>query len=61
MKFELSEKEEKALKKFSLKHYEKCRLDGTPITFKPTGIGDVVTVHCPKCGKEKDITDVESW
>lgn len=47
---------------FSKKHYEKHKfISGVPVTFTPTGVGVHVVVKCPKCGKEKDISNYESW
>lgn len=72
LSFRLSDTESERYQSFSDKH-KKCRIKegkktpsgfpiGTPeITFKPTGIGDIVEVRCPICGKTADITDFENW
>jgi hypothetical protein len=69
--YTLSEQEEKDAKAFIEKH-KKCRpkprVNNTfkqsapyKYIFTPTGIGTSVTIKCPYCGKEKDITDVDCW
>jgi hypothetical protein len=59
--YTLSDKEEVAQKKFSKKHYEKCHAFSIHTTFIPNGIGSSVMVTCPRCKKEKNITDISSW
>ena len=67
----LSEKEEEAAKAFIEKH-KKCRPKYLKYTlspqyapfkyiFAPTGIGTAVSIKCPYCDREKDITDVSCW
>ena len=69
MNFILNEKEVERWGKFDKKHRKKCGKGkndsiGTSCietVFVGTGIGDIVTVRCSKCGKEKDITDYDRW
>lgn len=68
----LNDKEEKRYKKFCEKH-KICRINAGKDTFSgfpvgnseiiitPTGIGNVIEVRCPICGKRKNITDSDSW
>lgn len=68
----LNDKEEKRYKKFCEKH-KICRINAgkdtvsgfpvghTELIITPTGIGDVIEVRCPICGKKKNITDYDSW
>lgn len=68
-KFELTEKEEELAKAFRDKH-KQCRPKHNRMfqqyapfsyTFEPNGIGIAVSIKCPYCGEEKDITDIDSW
>ena len=35
---------------------------GTPIhIFYPTGIGVAISVRCPRCNEEKDVSDYACW
>lgn len=64
--YQLSNKEEKAAVEFKAIH-KACRPkdDGVsqPYSYKmtPNGIGVGVSIICPYCNEEKDITDVECW
>jgi hypothetical protein len=61
--YTLSEKEKKDADT-SIKKHKKCNpKHSTPFKyiFTPTGIGNAVTIKCPCCGEEKDITDVSCW
>lgn len=68
--FKLTEREDELARKFREEH-KGCRPDLShkifptyaPYTYKftPTGIGSCVSITCPYCGEEKDITDVDSW
>lgn len=66
LKFELSEKEQKALNYFILRH-KKCGIFPSTTggkysyTFTPTGLGTCIVVKCNVCGKTKDITDIDFW
>lgn len=43
-------------------HYTRHKFSGgVPVTITPTGIGNHVSVKCPKCKKKKDITNYEAW
>jgi len=59
---DFTEKEYNRNEKFRKKHYKKCGNAGTYIyTLTAAGIGELVKVKCPICGKEKDITDTDNW
>jgi hypothetical protein len=58
----LTEKEYLADKKFRDKHFQKCENGGRFIyELIETGIGTIIKVGCPICGKGKDITDMKNW
>lgn len=47
---------------FRAAHYMKCRNGSTfCYTLSGTGIGTAISVKCPVCGEEKDITDFGNW
>ena len=55
----LSDKELAAKKEFQNHH---SHANSTFIyTLTGTGIGTAIKIKCPKCGEEKDITDMDSW
>jgi predicted RNase H-like nuclease (RuvC/YqgF family) len=59
---ELSEKELDLYTNFRVQHYKSCHNGSTfTITLSGTGIGEVIEVACPVCGRKQDITDTESW
>lgn len=68
--FKLNEIEEKRANDFKQWH-KRCRpkvnSDGIPqyapfkYIFTPLGIGVTVSIICPYCKKEKDITDIDNW
>ena len=58
--YTLNDLEEKRFKKFQKKHYKKCNRD-VVISFVETGISHAISVSCPTCGKEKNISDYENW
>jgi len=67
MVFKLNDKESKKYRKFDIKH-SKCRekkdsmgTSNIVCEFRATGLGEIIKVRCLVCGKEKDITDCESW
>lgn len=47
---------------FRAAHYMKCRNGSTfCYTLSGTGIGTAVSIKCPVCGEEKDITSFDNW
>lgn len=47
---------------FRANHYKSCKNGNTFIcTLTGTGIGEGISVKCPVCGVEENITDTESW
>jgi len=68
--FNLNEKEKIELQKWLMKHDKMCKYKkfesqgaiGGRITYKftPTSLGAIIVVECV-CGKQIDITDVDSW
>lgn len=58
----MSEVEHSANKRFMNHHHEKC---GNGNTFQyelhGTGIGVTISVKCPFCGEQENITDMDSW
>jgi len=58
----LHETEQKRYDAFRKSHYAKHPFrGGVPVTITPTGVGIHVSVKCPSCGKEKDITNYDIW
>lgn len=59
---ELSEREAKCVSKFKEIHYASCQNTDT-FLFKltGTGIGELISIKCPICGSEEDITDIDNW
>lgn len=57
--FKLNEKEMERYEKFKKEHRACGGL--VEVSFTPTGIGNIVKMKCNGCGKNKDITDVDSW
>ena len=59
---QLSDKELLEVKEFRKIHYEKCK-NGNDFIYEliGTGLGTCIKIKCPKCKKEKDITDTENW
>lgn len=62
---QLSDKELEAVRCFRNGHYIKHgggkALNTYIYTLTGTGIGTVISIKCPVCGEEEDITDIESW
>lgn len=59
---QLSDKEAKAVSEFRKKHYESCKNSGTyRFELAGTGIGEVISIICPVCGQEENVTDYDSW
>lgn len=66
MEFQLSEKEEKAVKDFEEKHnhpeVNKGAIGGhIQYTFIPTSLANICVLKCSICGEEQNITDYDSW
>ena len=64
----MSDKEYMADRDFRDKHYKmhnneksKRACNTYVYTLSGTGIGTCITVKCPICGEEEDITDIDSW
>lgn len=68
--YELNPKEKKDANHF-ITYHKRCRPKKNGDTFPqyapfkyiliPNGIGNSVSIVCPYCGKEKDITDISDW
>ena len=58
----LTDKEDERINKFRNKHYKKCG-NGNKYLYEltGTGIGTIIKITCPICGKQKDVTDSDSW
>lgn len=62
-----SQKEKERYKDFEQRHLNERLISKTDGGKRPyliptyTGIGTVLTVVCPICGKSEDITDTEAW
>ncbi len=58
----LSDREMKAIEEFRNQHYASCN-NGSRYIFEltGTGIGEAISIQCPVCGEQKDVTDVEDW
>ena len=62
-----SDKERESDRAFREKHYEmhkshtKASGNTYIYTLTGTGIGTCITVKCPICGEEEDITDFDNW
>ena len=57
----LSDKEISQFREFKHSHYKSCRTNDVWVLLSPTGIGTGITLKCPKCEKELDITDIDHW
>ena len=59
---QMSDNELKAEKAFKDSHYKSCRNGGRYLyELTGTGIGTAITIKCPVCGEEKNITDYDCW
>lgn len=59
---ELSEKEAQRIREFRAKHYQLCENSGTYLfELEGTGIGEAITIKCPCCNEEEDVTDYSTW
>lgn len=60
-----SEKEMAAAEQFRKEHFASCQSNSRATSFEyvltGTGIGTAITIRCPMCGKEKNITDYSNW
>ena len=58
----LSDKEMQSKKAFIDKHYASCQNGGRyQYELIGTGIGTAITIRCPICGEEENITDYNCW
>ena len=58
----LNEAENDAADKFAMAHFKKHKKTAeVTVHAKQTGVGYIVTVKCPNCKKELDITDSSNW
>ena len=57
----LSDKEMSQFREFKHSHYKTCGTSDVWVLLSPTGIGTGITLKCPKCGEELDITDINHW
>ena len=57
----LSDKEMLQFREFKHSHYKSCGTNDVYVLLSPTGIGTIIKLKCPKCGKELDITDCDHW
>lgn len=59
---ELSDKEARCVAEFRRAHYESCRNASTFVfELAGSGIGEAISIKCPVCGAEENVTDYESW
>lgn len=59
---QLSDVEIQRAKEFRAKHYESCN-NGRSYQYEltGTGVGTAITIKCPVCGVEENITDYDCW
>lgn len=57
----LSDKQKQQQREFIDNHYEMCKQPIFEYIVTPTGIGVGLTIRCPKCGVELDMTDYDMW
>ena len=58
----LNDAENTAADKFAMEHYkEHGKTAEVTVHAKQTGLGYAVTVKCPNCKKELNITDSSDW
>jgi 3-methyladenine DNA glycosylase Tag len=58
----LSEKERNAQKAFRERHYASCKNGGHYVyDLVGTGVGTAISIKCPVCGEEENITDYDCW
>lgn len=58
----MTAKERDADNRFRGKHHQKCK-NGSTFQYElaGTGIGVAISVRCPVCGEEENITDYDCW
>lgn len=58
----MSARELELAKDFREMHYKSCK-NGSTYRYElcGTGVGTAITIICPVCGEEKNITDYECW
>ena len=63
--FTLEKKKKKRADAFKEHHKNRRKRNGISLPYKyiftSSGIGNVVVIKCPYCGKEKDITNIDCW
>lgn len=59
--FGLNDVEKERVDIFYKKHYKKCKSNKFTLDYVGTGIGIATCVVCKVCGKEKNVTDYDSW
>lgn len=58
----MSPVETRRFRAWETRHYNACHpRGGFRRIYTPTGIGCVIEIQCPKCGKVKNVTDYEAW
>ena len=59
---ELSDKAAKRIAEFRKAHYASCKNTGTFLfELTGTGIGEAISIKCPVCGTEENVTDYDNW
>jgi len=67
MIFVLSIEEVTTYREWEKNHKETCgktkrlKTNNLAFIFRPTSLGDCITVKCEWCKEEKDLTDYKSW
>jgi len=62
LRMRLSDKEAKSIAAFRKKHYESCNNAGKFLfELVGTGIGEAISIRCPVCGAEENVTDYSNW
>ncbi len=60
--YRMTESEMEARKKFIDEHHKRCGNSGSFLYgIEHCGIGASLSIKCPVCGEEKDITDYSVW
>ena len=62
--FTMSDKEAKAIKEFKADH-SSCQSNKLSTSYEyvltGTGVGTAISIRCPVCGEEKNVTDYDMW